>query len=147
MCQNGESTMDYSKNIRLTNETNSFMLHNGIRLTAMEPDYARVEAHLDRLNRNLYNAVHGGMFLTMGDCAAGGAARTNGMRYVTINTSFEFFRNTENDHLIAEGRIRHRGSTLCVAEVEIHDGTGLLLCAGTFTLYCTGKLDEYAGAT
>ena len=137
--------MDYTDNIRRTNETNSFMLHNGIRLTAMERDYARVEARLDRLNRNLYNAVHGGMFLTRGDCAAGGAARTNGMRYVTVSSSFEFFRNTEDDHLIAEGRIRHRGGTLCVAEVEIHDGTGALLCAGTFTLYRTGKLDEFAG--
>lgn len=134
--------MDYTDKIKATNEKNSFMLRNGITLTAMEQDYARVEARLDRSSRNLYNAVHGGMFLTMADCAAGGAARTNGMRYVTINTSFEFFRNTESDRLIAEGRIKHRGSTLCVAEVEVHDGAGILLCGGTFTLYCTGKLDE-----
>ena len=134
--------MDFTDKIKATNEKNSFMLHNGITLTAMEKDYARVEARLDRTNRNLYNAVHGGMLLTMGDCAAGGAARTNGMRYVTINTSFEFFRNTESDRLIAEGRIKHRGSTLCVAEVEVRDGEGQLLCGGTFTLYCTGKLDE-----
>lgn len=137
--------MNYEENIRLTNQTNSFMLHNGITLTAMERDYARVEARLDRTNRNLYNAVHGGMFLTMADCAAGGSARSNGKRYVTINTSFEFFRNTESSHLIAEARVKHRGSTLCVTEVEIHDGEGQLLCAGTFTLYCTGSLDEYAG--
>lgn len=136
--------MDYTDKIKATNEKNSFMLHNGIRLTAMERDYARVEAGLDRTNRNLYNAVHGGMFLTMADCAAGGAARTNGMRYVTINTSFEFFRNTESDRLVAEGRIKHRGSTLCVAEVEIRDGEGSLLCGGTFTLYCTGRLDQPA---
>ena len=134
--------MDFTDKIKATNEKNSFMLHNGITLTAMEKDYARVEARLNRTNRNLYNAVHGGMFLTMADCAAGGAARTNGMRYVTINTSFEFFRNTASDHLIAEGRIKHRGSTLCVAEAEIRDGEGQLLCGGTFTLYCTGKLDE-----
>ena len=136
--------MNYENNIKLTNDTNSFMLHNGITLTAMERDYARVEAHLTRTNRNLYNAVHGGMFLTMADCAAGGAARSNGMRYVTINTSFEFFRNTESDLLISEGRVKHRGSTLCVVEVEIRDGEGQLLCGGTFTLYRTGKLDEYA---
>ena len=96
--------MTFENNIKLTNATNSFMLHNGITLTAMEKDYARVEARLSRENRNLYNAVHGGMFLTMGDCAAGGAARTNGMRYVTIDTGFQFYRNTESDHLIAEGK-------------------------------------------
>ena len=82
--------MTFENNIKLTNATNAFMLHNGITLTAMEKDYARVEARLSRENRNLYNAVHGGMFLTMGDCAAGGAARTNGMRYVTIDTGFQF---------------------------------------------------------
>ena len=74
--------------------------------------------------------------------AAGGAARTNGMRYVTVSNSFEFFRNTKSDHLIAEGRIKSRGRTICVAEVEIHDGLGKLLCSGTFTLFCTGKLDK-----
>ena len=50
----------------------------------------------------------------------------------------------ESDHLIAEGRVKHRGSTLCVSEVEIRDGAGTLLCAGTFTLYCTGRLDEFS---
>ena len=134
--------MDFTDKINATNSKNSFMLHNGIRLTQMEKDYARVEADLTRVNRNLYGAVHGGMFLTMGDCAAGGAARTNGMRYVTVSNSFEFFRNTKSDHLIAEGRIKSRGRTICVAEVEIHDGLGKLLCSGTFTLFCTGKLDK-----
>ena len=102
--------MDFTDKINATNSKNSFMLHNGIRLTQMEKDYARVEADLTRVNRNLYGAVHGGMFLTMGDCA--------------------------------EGRIKSRGRTICVAEVEIHDGLGKLLCSGTFTLFCTGKLDE-----
>lgn len=134
--------MDFTDKMQATNAKNSFMIHNGITLTAMEQDYAKVEAHLKRENRNLYNAVHGGMFLTMGDCAAGGAARTNGMRYVTVSSSFEFFRNTESDYLIAEGRIKHRGNTICVAEVEIHDGEGIPLCGGTFTMYCIGKQDE-----
>ena len=46
--------MDYTDKINATNAKNSFMLHNGIRLTAMEKDYAKVEAHLTRENRNLY---------------------------------------------------------------------------------------------
>lgn len=135
--------MDYTTRINETNEKNSFMRHNGILLTAMEKDYAKLEARLTRENRNLYNAVHGGMFLTMADCAAGGAARSNGMRYVTVSSSFEFFRNTKDDLLIAEGRVKSRGKTLCVVEVEIHDGKGKLLCSGTFTLFCVGSLDDW----
>ncbi len=134
--------MDYRDKIEATNAKNSFMLHNGIRLTAMEEDYARVEAELTRVSRNLYDAVHGGMFLTMADCAAGGAARSNGMRYVTVSSSFEFFHNTARDHLVAEGRVKSRGRTLCFVEVELHDDAGKLLCGGTFTMFCVGSQDE-----
>lgn len=134
--------MDFTDKIIATNTKNSFMLHNGIKLTQMQKDHAVIEADLSRENRNLYGAVHGGMFLTMGDCAAGGAARTNGLRYVTLSNSFEFYRNTNSDHLIAEGWIKHRGHTICVAEVEIKDGEGKVLAGGTFTLFCTGQLDD-----
>ena len=134
--------MDFTDKIKTTNTTNAFMLHNGIQMTRMEKDYARIEADLTQENRNLYGAVHGGMFLTMGDCAAGGAARTNGYRYVTLSNSFEFYRTTKSDHLVAEGRIKSRGKTICVAEVEIRDKEERLLCGGTFTLFCTGKLDD-----
>ena len=137
--------MAFADKIKAANSKNSFMLHNGIRLTGMEQDYARVEADLCRENRNLYGAVHGGMFLTMADCAAGAAARTNGMRYVTVSSSFEFYRNTQDSHLIAEGRIKNRGKTICVAEVDVYDGGGKLLCGGTFTLFCTGEWDEFSG--
>ena len=126
--------MDYYQNmIQATNEKNSFMLHNGIRLTKMERDHAVVEADLTRVNRNLYGAVHGGMFLTMADCASGGAAR-----------SFEFFRNTKDDHLIAEGWVKSRGTTICIVEVEIRDTSGKVLCGGTFTMFCVGKQDRLA---
>ena len=133
--------MDFQAMVNDTNQKNSFMLHNGIQLTKMERDHAVVEADLTTWNRNLYGAVHGGMFLTLADCAAGGAARSNGMRYVTISNSFEFFRNTKRDHLIAEGRVKSRGTTLCVVEVEIRDETEKLLCGGTFTMFCVGKQD------
>ena len=120
--------MDFQAMVNDTNQKNSFMLHNGIQLTKMERDYAVVEADLTTWNRNLYGAVHGGMFLTMADCA-------------TISNSFEFFRNTKRDHLIAEGRVKSRGTTLCVVEVEIRDETEKLLCGGTFTMFCVGKQD------
>lgn len=134
--------MNYQAMIETTNRKNSFMLHNGIRLTHMEKDRAVVEADLTATNRNLYGAVHGGMFLSMADCASGGAARSNGMRYVTVSNSFEFFRNTKADHLTAEGRVKSRGATICVVEVEIRDEKDTLLCGGTFTMFCVGKQDD-----
>ena len=47
----------------------------------------------------------------------------------------------KRDHLIAEGRVKSRGTTLCVVEVEIRDETEKLLCGGTFTMFCVGKQD------
>ena len=117
--------MDYQRIIANTNRDNSFMRHNGILLTQMEKDRAVVEADLTETNRNLYGAVHGGMFLSMADCASGGAARSN----------------SKGSHLIAEGKVKNRGKTICVVEVEIKDDTGKLLCGGTFTMFCVGKLD------
>ena len=71
--------MDYYQNmIQATNEKNSFMLHNGIRLTKMERDHAVVEADLTRVNRNLYGAVHGGMFLTMRTAPPAGPPEATG---------------------------------------------------------------------
>lgn len=132
--------MDFTDQILVTNTKNLLMIHNGIQLTQMSHDYARVEADLTQQHKNLYGAVHGGLFLMMADCAAGGAARTNGLQYVTVSSSFEFYRNTKNEHLVAEGRVKHRGHTLCVVEVTLHDETGETLCGGTFTLFCTGEL-------
>ena len=80
--------MDYQRIIANTNRDNSFMRHNGILLTQMEKDRAVVEADLTETNRNLYGAVHGGMFLTMADCASGGAGRNlvcNGWTYIWQN--------------------------------------------------------------
>ena len=96
--------MDFQAMVNDTNQKNSFMLHNGIQLTKMERDHAVVEADLTTWNRNLYGAVHGGMFLTMADCAAGGAARSNGMRYVTIRLPFYIARCGLRS-AVASGRI------------------------------------------
>ena len=63
------------------------------------------------------------------------------MRYVTLSNSFEFYSNSKGSHLIAEGKVKNRGKTICVVEVEIKDDTGKLLCGGTFTMFCVGKLD------
>ncbi len=132
--------MDFTAQMLVTNTKNKFMLHNQLKLTKMEPDYACVEVDISKHHENLYGAVHGGLFLIMADCAAGGAARTNGLQYVTVSNSFEFYRNTKNKHLIAEGRVKHRGNTLCVVEVALHDAEGETLGGGTFTLFCTGEM-------
>lgn len=127
--------MDFQQKIEVTNRKNSFMSHNGIVLTQMEADKAVVELEVTDQSRNLFGGVHGGVFLTMADCAAGGSARSGGGRFVTVSSSFEFFRNTQSQRVIATGQVRHRGRTICVSQVDVTDGEGQLLASGTFTMF------------
>ena len=99
------------------------------------------EADLYHLESKSLRRGPWGMFLTMADCAAGGAARSNGMRYVTISNSFEFFSQYETGPSHCGRPGEKPGTTLCVVEVEIRDETEKLLCGGTFTMFCVGKQD------
>lgn len=136
--------MNYTEIIDATNAKNMFMTHNSIKLTHMEADHAVVELEIRPESRNLYGSVHGGVFLTMADCAAGSAARSRGMRYVTVSNSFEFFRNTKSDMVRAYASVKNRGKTMCAITVDVKDGENKLLASGTFTMYCTGVLDHGA---
>ncbi|MEG2000144.1 MAG: PaaI family thioesterase [Evtepia sp.] len=135
--------MDFSDKIELTNTANTFMIHNYIRLTHMEEDLAIVELDLHPESRNLFGYIHGGVFFTMADSAAGGAARSRGKRYVTLSNSFEFYRNTKENGIIrAIGKVRRRGQTICVVAVDVLDENDRLLAGGTFTMFCTGDVSD-----
>ncbi len=134
--------MDFQKEIQRTNEGNHFMLHNGIRLTRMERDHGVVELEISESSKNLFGAVHGGVFLTMADCAAGAAARSTGVPYVTLSNNFEFFRNTDSPHIRAESHVRHRGRTICFVAVDVLDDQDRLLASGTFTMFATGTAKD-----
>lgn len=136
--------MDYASMIARTNEQNRFMAHNFMTLTQMREDHAVVELTLRQESYNLFGGVHGGVLFTMADCAAGSAARSRGMRYVTLNNSFEFFRGSKSDHLQAIASVRHRGRTICVVSVDVKDGEDRLIAGGTFTMFATGEREPHA---
>ena len=134
--------MDFQKRMDETNLGNHFMVHNGIRLTEMREDHAVVELETRAESQNLFGAVHGGVFLTMADCAAGAAARSRGTRHVTLSSNMQFFRNSEHSRIKATASIRNRGKTICTVVVDVTDGDGKLLAGGTITMFAVGKLDE-----
>lgn len=136
--------MDYASMIARTNEQNRFMTHNFMTLTQMWEDHAVVELVLREESRNLFGGVHGGALFTMADCAAGSAARSRGMRYVTLNNSFEFFSSSKSNLLRAIASVRHRGRTICVLSVDVKDGEDKLIAGGTFTMFATGELETNA---
>lgn len=118
-------------------EKNEFMNYNHIHLKEAEHDRTVMELTVVKESLNPYGIAHGGVLYTMGDCAAGLAARSDGRRYVTLSSSFNFLRSGQlGDTIQATGTIRHRGRTTCVAEVDITDSQGRLLASGSYTFFC-----------
>lgn len=114
---------------------NGFMLHNFIQLESLEPDRAVFRLEIRPESRNPYGMVHGGALYTLADNAAGTAAHTDGRYYVTQSGTLHFLDNRAHGVIRADGRIRHRGRSTVLAEVDITDESGALLATGEFSFF------------
>ena len=123
---------------------NAFMLYNHMELEALEQDRAVFRLDIRPESRNPFGMVHGGALYTLADNAAGVAAHTDGRSYVTQSGSLHFLRNQSAGTVRAEGRVRHRGRSTCLTEVELTGEGGVLLAAGEFTYFCVDpeRLEE-----
>lgn len=130
--------MDLNEHRERTNQENRFMVHNGMRLVVLEADRAVAELEVGPESLNLLGAVHGGVYFTMADCAAGAAARSGGCAYVTCDADIHFIRGAKSGLLQATAQVRHRGRTTCRVSVEITDGDGRLLCDVSCTMFRVG---------
>lgn len=135
--------MDFTEQyLSYINEKNHFMIYNHIRITKVEKDYAEAELVISEDCLNPVGLMHGGAYFTMADCAASGAARSNGLQYLTLNSSFEFIRSAKEGAVHATARVRHRGRTTCLVATEVIDEQGTLLAEGKFTMFCLNKSIE-----
>lgn len=123
---------------------NAFMLHNHIELESVGPDRAAFRLTIRPESRNPYGMVHGGAIYTLADNATGAAAHTDGRYYVTQTSSLHFLRNQSEGTVRAEARVRHRGRSTCLVEVDITGTDEVLLATGEFTFFCVDKglMDE-----
>ncbi len=131
--------MDKLERARMLIEKNSFITWIGIELDGLETDRAVVRLEPGRQHLNPYGIVHGGVYATMADTAAAIAARTDGRDYVTQCSSLNYLHSQSEGMLRAEARVRHRGRSTCVVEVEVTGTDGKLLATGTMTFFCLGN--------
>lgn len=115
---------------------NAFPAHNHIELESIETDHAVFRMEIRPESKNPYNIVHGGAFYTMADDATGYAAHTDGRYYVTQGSSMHFLRNQSEGVVHADARVRHRGRTTCLVDVDVIGEGGRLLATGEFTFFC-----------
>ena len=118
---------------------NAFTDHNFIRLESVEPDRAVYRLDIRPESRNPWGMVHGGALYTLADDAAGTAAHSDGRHYVTQHGDLHFLDNRAHGTVRATGRVRRRGRSTVLVDVEIADEAGALLAAGTFTYFCVDR--------
>ena len=115
---------------------NAFMFHNYIEMESAERDKAVFKLVIRPESKNPYGIVHGGAIYTMADNAAGAVAHRDGRYYVTQTSSLHFLRNQAEGVVRAEARIRHRGKSTCLVDVDITGEGNILLATGQFTYFC-----------
>ena len=98
---------------------NAFTDHNFIRLESAEADCAVYRLDIRPESRNPFGMVHGGALYTLADDAAGGAAHSDGRHYVTQHGDLHFLDNRAHGTIRAAGRVRHRGRSTVLVDVEI----------------------------
>lgn len=117
-------------------EKNAFSNYNQIYLESVTDGQAVYTMELRPENRNQHGMAHGGALFTLADDAAGTAAYSDGRNYVTQGGSLHFLGNRTHGVLRATGRVRHRGRSTVLVDVDITDGEGVLLATGQFTYFC-----------
>ena len=116
---------------------NTFMQYNHILVKEIHLGWAVTELTVSKNNINPFGFVHGGALYTMCDCACGIAARSDGRRYVTMASSFNFLHSAQEGEVVrAESRVRRRGRSTCYVDVDVTDSQGQLLASGNFTFHC-----------
>jgi len=115
---------------------NAFAVYNHLELESVEPDHAVYRLRIRPESKNPYGIVHGGAIYTMADNATGYAAHTDGRLYVTQASSMHFLRNQTSGVVRADARVRHRGKSTCLVDVDILGEDGKLLATGEFTYFC-----------
>lgn len=133
-----EQKLSFEEQLARANETNPYMRHNRIRAVELTAEYSRVTAEMAPELKNAMGGVHGGLMFVMAEIAAGFLVRSDGRRYVTLDSSFRFLSGGSGEaSLCGEARLTKRGRTVCFAKASVKEpGSGRVLAEGDFTFYC-----------
>ena len=127
----------YTAQVEKANEQNPFMKHNGIRAIWLDERQARVEAQIGPGSLNAMGTVHGGLMMAAAEIACGLLVRSDGRKYVTLDSSFRFLRSSTAERIESRAERVKGGRTVSFARAQVVEpDTGRLLAEGDFTFYC-----------
>ena len=132
---------------------NPFRALLGIEVTEIGTGMATVTINpVSPLLRQGRGIVHGGVYATLVDCAAGEALRTvmrDEEEGYTVDLNVTYIRPVVDLALVAHGRSLRCGRSVGVAAADIFDGSGALVATGraTFALRPRGEQLRPLGKT
>ena len=115
--------------------TVNYMTHNAIDVVKHESEYAEVQVVLTDQSMNQLGYVHGGLYFSLADTAAGAASWSNGAVYVTLNATIDYMIPVQTGTLTAKATAISRSGKICVVNVGIYDDNDTLVNQGTYTMY------------
>jgi uncharacterized protein (TIGR00369 family) len=116
----------------------------GMKLPVVEEGRVVFSLEPAEFHYNPIGSVHGGIAATLLDSATGCAVHTTlpaGMGYTTLELKVNYVRPilASTGTVLAEGKVVHRGGTICTAESRVTaESDGTLLAHGTATLLLMG---------
>jgi acyl-CoA thioesterase len=115
---------------------NPFMEENGIEIVAESTERTVLRVVPQKMHKNPYNMIHGGLLFTMIDCAAGITARADGNIYVTQNAYVNFLTNTDQEEeILAETDVIRRGATIVAVHVVVRTAAGKQLADAVVDMF------------
>lgn len=115
---------------------NPFMEENGIEIEYESTERTVLRVLPQKIHKNPYNMIHGGLLFTMIDCAAGITARADGNIYVTQNAYVNFLANTDRqEEILAETDVVRRGATIVVVHVVVRTADGKKLADAVVDMF------------
>ena len=120
-------------------EEEPFARKFGLRLTALEEGYSKVEMRVDGEMENIFRMAHGGALFALIDEAFETASNSHGTVAVALNMNVSYIAPAKaGDLLTAEAREYSLTRRTANYDIKVHDDKGKLIAACNALVYRKG---------
>ncbi|MDR3257998.1 MAG: PaaI family thioesterase [Fusobacteriaceae bacterium] len=128
--------MNFEDVMYVANEKNPFSQLVGMKIIELDEDHSvGILPVTDKL-LNPHGILHGGVYYTLADTAAGVLSRTGNKKNVTLEGKLNFIKGIGSGTMIkAVANKLHKGSKTGVFTVMIYDENENILAAGIYTMF------------
>ena len=111
-----------------------FMDYHGIKVLEKSEGYSLLEMPIKDTSLNYFDYVHGGIYFSLSDSAAGYACHSYEGSFITLNSSINYLKGIQEGVLRAEAKIINK--TRKTAVFDVRTFTNDILCTqATVTMY------------